>query len=72
MGSGAVGRQGARGARGGGDDDVDGDCFAAAEDCNDADASVYPGAEEQCDGVDHDCGQRSVMVNQGAPANRFN
>jgi hypothetical protein len=40
------------------DNDVDGDCFEVAEDCNDADASVYPGAEEQCDGVDHDCDGR--------------
>ncbi len=40
------------------DNDVDGDCFSAAEDCNDADASVFPGAEEQCDGVDHNCDGR--------------
>ena len=36
-------------------DDADGDGFAAEEDCNDNDASVYPGAAEVCDGVDNDC-----------------
>ncbi|MCB9745430.1 MAG: FG-GAP repeat protein [Alphaproteobacteria bacterium] len=35
--------------------DADGDGYAAAEDCDDADASVRPGAEELCDGVDNDC-----------------
>ncbi len=35
--------------------DVDGDGVEAGEDCNDADASVFPGAEELCDGVDNDC-----------------
>lgn len=29
------------------------DC--AVEDCNDRDASVFPGAEEVCDGIDNDC-----------------
>lgn len=28
---------------------------ATDDDCNDADASVYPGATEYCDGVDEDC-----------------
>ncbi len=39
--------------------DVDGDGFdsieAGGEDCNDEDASVYPGAEEVCDEIDQDC-----------------
>jgi hypothetical protein len=35
--------------------DADGDGYPAAEDCDDADASVYPGAPERCDAVDHDC-----------------
>jgi hypothetical protein len=39
-----------------GDDcaDEDGDGFGCA-DCDDADAAVYPGAPEACDGVDTDC-----------------
>ena len=42
------------------DCDQDGDGFgdcggSAAEDCDDTDASVYPGASEVCDEVDNDC-----------------
>ncbi|MDP7112471.1 MAG: MopE-related protein, partial [Myxococcota bacterium] len=37
-------------------DDGDGDGYPAAEDCNDSNAAVYPGAEQACDGVmDNDC-----------------
>jgi hypothetical protein len=35
--------------------DDDGDGFEAGDDCNDANASVYPGAVELTDGVDNDC-----------------
>jgi hypothetical protein len=36
--------------------DADGDGFGAAEDCDDADADVNPGAAEDCEGgVDDDC-----------------
>ena len=36
--------------------DIDEDGFTEEEgDCNDDDASVYPGAPEVCDGVDQDC-----------------
>src|SRR5690606_36393039 len=38
--------------------DADGDDVAACEDCDDDDATVYPGAEEVCDGVDNDCDDR--------------
>ena len=36
-------------------DDADGDGTPSANDCDDADASVHPGAEEACNGVDDDC-----------------
>ncbi len=36
--------------------DNDGDGYSAATgDCDDGDATVYPGAEERCDGKDNDC-----------------
>lgn len=35
--------------------DADGDGFDASVDCNDDDASVFPGASELCDGADQDC-----------------
>ena len=45
---------------GGGDDgtddpDADGDGAPASEDCDDANADVYPFADELCDGIDNDC-----------------
>ncbi len=37
-------------------DDADGDGFPGCDtDCNDANAAIYPGAAEVCDGVDGDC-----------------
>ena len=36
-------------------EDLDGDGVVAPEDCDDTDASVFPGAPEVCDGVDQDC-----------------
>jgi hypothetical protein len=38
-----------------GSPDADGDGFVAAEDCNDDDPAVFPGAREACDEVDNDC-----------------
>jgi hypothetical protein len=35
--------------------DADGDGFELSDDCDDADASVFPGAAEVCNGVDDDC-----------------
>ena len=35
--------------------DADGDGFVQGLDCDDGDASIYPGAPESCDGVDSDC-----------------
>jgi len=37
------------------DPDADGDGFPVSEDCDDNNASTFPGAEEWCDHVDHDC-----------------
>ena len=39
-----------------GSPDDDGDGWTVEEgDCNDADGSVYPGANESCDGIDNNC-----------------
>ena len=35
-------------------DDIDGDGYSD-DDCDDANASVFPGAAEKCDGLDNDC-----------------
>jgi len=35
--------------------DLDEDGYVGAEDCNDDDASVHPGQDEVCDGIDNDC-----------------
>ncbi len=43
--------------------DGDGDGVVASADCNDADASVRPGATESCNGIDQDCDDR---VDEGA------
>ncbi|MDP2310783.1 MAG: MopE-related protein [Pseudomonadota bacterium] len=37
------------------DNDTDADGVTAATDCNDTDATVYPGAVETCNSVDDDC-----------------
>ncbi|MBM4392029.1 MAG: putative metal-binding motif-containing protein [Deltaproteobacteria bacterium] len=45
--------------------DEDGDRFSVADgDCNDADARVYPGHAEDCDGLDNDC---NLQVDEGCP-----
>ncbi len=38
--------------------DDDGDGYTSDEDCDDGDVTVYPGAEELCDGRDNDCDGR--------------
>ena len=35
--------------------DADGDGVRADADCNDADATIHPGAAESCDAIDNDC-----------------
>ncbi len=37
------------------DVDLDGDGSAGGVDCDDTDATIYPGAAEICDGIDQDC-----------------
>jgi len=37
------------------DEDLDGDGFLSGVDCDDANANVYPGAEEICDNIDNNC-----------------
>ncbi|MBN2798535.1 MAG: putative metal-binding motif-containing protein [Deltaproteobacteria bacterium] len=39
-------------------EDRDGDGSPVWADCDDADASLHPGALERCDGVDNDCNER--------------
>ncbi len=46
--------------------DVDGDGYTAVLDCNDDDASVYPGAPELCDGVDNDCDRQIDLWDEPA------
>ncbi len=53
-GSGSSG-SGSSGSGSGGTTDADGDGFDSASDCNDSNASIYPGAIETCDGLDNDC-----------------
>ena len=35
--------------------DADEDRYPASEDCDDKNATVFPGASEICDGLDNDC-----------------
>jgi hypothetical protein len=50
--------------------DVDKDGVVAANDCNDQDPDIHPGAIERCDGVDNNCNGQvdeivTVLVNNG-------
>ncbi len=38
-------------------EDLDGDGVVAADDCNDDDATVFPDADELCDGIDNNCNE---------------
>ena len=43
--------------------DIDGDGADATVDCNDEDATIFPGAPELCDGLDNNC-DGSVPINE--------
>ena len=43
------------GGGGGGPGDTDGDGVLDGQDCEPEDATIYPGADEICDGIDNDC-----------------
>ncbi len=44
--------------------DGDGDGFASDVDCNDSDATIFPGAPEVCDNKDNNCNN---MIDEGLP-----
>ncbi len=53
--------------------DADGDGVPAANDCDDANAKVFPGAVEMCDGLDNNCNGSvddnvSILVERGMGA----
>ncbi len=48
--------------------DADGDGYAVDEDCNDADAAIYPGATEVCDQVDNNC---DGIADEGFPMETY-
>ncbi len=48
--------------------DLDGDGFVEREDCDDGDASVFPGASERCNGHDDDCDGRVDASGDTLPA----
>ena len=41
-------------------DDLDQDGYTCDVDCDDNDASIHPGAEEICDGVDANCDANDI------------
>ena len=45
--------------------DEDGDGFCVFDDCDDTDATVYPGAPEICDGLNNDCDEPSWPIVPG-------
>ncbi|MFK7931145.1 MAG: MopE-related protein [Myxococcota bacterium] len=49
--------------------DADGDGVSATEDCNDADAAIFPGNSEICDGKDNNC---DGTIDEGVTDTFFN
>ncbi|MGE0789833.1 MAG: MopE-related protein [Sandaracinaceae bacterium] len=48
-----------------GDVDIDGDGSPASMDCDETNPEVYPGQDEECNGIDDDC---DMMIDDGDPA----
>ena len=49
--------------------DMDGDSFTTCDgDCDDTEATVYPGATELCDGIDNDCND---VIDDGLPLETY-
>ncbi|MCB9777082.1 MAG: hypothetical protein H6742_00795 [Alphaproteobacteria bacterium] len=48
--------------------DLDGDGTVAADDCNDEDPTIHPGAVEVCNGIDDDC---DGDIDEGVPTTRY-
>ena len=48
--------------------DGDADSSPVCDDCDDADAAIFPGATELCDGIDNDCDATTVFTGEDTDA----
>ena len=49
-------------------EDLDGDNFTSDVDCNDNDPNIFPGATEDCDGIDNNC---DGQIDEGLPLTTY-